>query len=65
MNSLRGDDVRDGRPARVNDGRAGVIAAGLEREDAHTTPGLGTSSSDPARVAGVRHITSASSPLSW
>ena len=49
-------------------GRTGVVAARLERQDralAHGEPGLGTSASDPASVAGVRHITSASSPLSW
>ena len=65
VDALRGDDVGAHRPVRVDDRRAGVVAAGLQREDAHGGPGAGTSSSEPARVAGVRHITSASSPLSW
>ena len=62
---LGGDHVGADRAVLLQDRRAGVVAAGLEREDAHGGEALGTSSSDPARVAGVRHMTSASSPLSW
>ena len=71
VHDLRGDDIREQPPVAAEHGGAGVIAARLEGEDhtagppAHTGPGLGTSSSVPSRVAGVRHITSASSPLSW
>ena len=65
VHGLRGDDVGKRRAAGAHNRRAGVVAARLERKYVHTTPGFGTSSSLPARVAGVRHITSASSPLSW
>ncbi len=73
VDSLRGDRVRAHRAAgRVEHRGAGVVAAALQRENraccrrtAHTNPGLGTSSSEPVNVAGVRHMTSASSPLSW
>ena len=62
---LGGDHVRADRPIPVDHRRARVVAARLQREDRHTGPGFGTSSSEPCSVAGVRHITSASSPLSW
>ncbi len=62
---LRGDHVGADAPVLVDHRGARVVAARLQREDPHTGPGLGTSSSEPTRVAGVRHITSASSPLSW
>ena len=62
---LGGDHVGEHPPVPVDDRRAGVVAARLERQDAHTEPGFGTSASDPSSVAGVRHITRASSPLSW
>ena len=52
---------------------AGVVAAGLQREDhvrgselvGGTGQAFGTSSSRPCSVAGVRHMIRASSPLSW
>ena len=44
-------------------GGAGVVARGLERED-HNGAAFGTSSSVPRSVAGVRHMITASSPLS-
>ncbi len=73
VHALRGDHVRARVSVRVEDRCAGVVAAALQGQDrpglavadAHAGPGLGTSSRCPRSVAGVRHITSASSPLSW
>ena len=70
VDPLRRDDVREDLSTRADDRRAGVVAAGLQREQgaAHerlTGPAAGTSSRLPRRVAGVRHMISASSPLSW
>ena len=67
VHSLRGDHVRAQAPVGAEHRRAGVVAAALQREDRSYRPpsGLGTSSSEPRSVAGVRHITIASSPLSW
>ena len=61
VDALRGDDVRADLARGGDDRGAGVVAGRLERED-HVP---GTSSSVPRNVAGVRHITIASSPLSW
>ncbi len=56
-------------PSRADERGAGVVAAGLEREDHGrwwaTGSAAGTSSRRPSSVAGVRHMISASSPLSW
>ena len=49
---LRGDHVGADRAVLLQDRRAGVVAARLDREDAHGGEALGTSSSDPARVGG-------------
>ena len=49
---------------RRDDRRAGVVAGRLEREDHSGSAASGTSSSRAASVAGVRHMTIASSPLS-
>ncbi len=65
VRALGGDHVRAHQAVGIDNRRAGVVAAALEREDRHTGPGFGTSSNVPASVAGVRHMTSASSPLSW
>ena len=68
---LRGDDVGQDAVVRRDDGGAGVVAARLDREDhgagavGVTGPAAGMSSSEPFSVAGVRHMMSASSPLSW
>ncbi len=62
---LGGDHVGEHLPTGVDHRRARVVAACLQGKDRHTEPGFGTSSRDPASVAGVRHMTSASSPLSW
>jgi len=62
VHALGGHDVGQ-QLARARDDRgARVVARRLDGED-HATPG--TSSSVPRSVAGVRHITIASSPLSW
>ena len=63
VDALGGDDVGADLAVAADHGGAGVVAGGLERED-HSGCALGTSSSEPRRVAGVRHITTASSPLS-
>ncbi len=65
VDALRGDHVGRDRPVATHERRAGVVAAGLQRQDHRTGPALGTSSSEPASVAGVRHMIRASSPLSW
>ena len=56
VDALRGDDVRAHLAVARDDRRAGVVAAGLQREDelgrAHTGAGLGTSSYVPASVDG-------------
>jgi hypothetical protein len=65
VDTLGGDRVGAHPTLPIENGGAGVVAARLERQDPHMKPGLGTSSSDPASVAGVRHMTRASSPLSW
>ena len=65
VHGLRGDHVGADAPVAVDHRRARVVAAGLQREDAHTGPGVGHVLERARRVAGVRHITSASSPLSW
>ena len=63
VDALGGDDVRADLAGAGDHRRAGVVAGRLERED-HSGCAFGTSSSGPRRVAGVRHITTASSPLS-
>ena len=68
VDALRGDDVRAHLAVVGHDGRARVVAARLDREyhgPNATGPALGTSSMRPSSVAGVRHMMSASSPLSW
>ena len=73
VHELRGDHVRAHLSPAPDHRRAGVVAARLDPQDeshvaggpAHAQPAFGTSASVPARVPGVRHITSASSPLSW
>ena len=61
VHALGGDDVRADLAGPRDDGGARVVAGGLERQD-HVP---GTSSNEPRNVAGVRHMTIASSPLSW
>ena len=63
VHALGGDDVRVHRAVVADDRRARVVARGLEGED-HAGAAFGTSSSVPRSVAGVRHMTTASSPLS-
>jgi hypothetical protein len=63
VHALRGDDRRAHLAVAGDDRRARVVARGLERED-QVGEAFGTSSSEPRSVAGVRHITTASSPLS-
>jgi hypothetical protein len=67
VDALRRDDVGAQLAVGGDDGRARVVAARLEREDERhgTDEALGTSSRPPASVDWVRHITTASSPLSW
>ena len=72
VHPLARDDVRVDRAVVPDDRRAGVVAARLEREDhagagpvGSTGPAAGMSSRRPSSVAGVRHMMSASSPLSW
>ena len=63
VHALGGDDRGQHLAGVGDDRRAGVVAGGLERED-QVGEAFGTSSSEPRSVAGVRHITTASSPLS-
>ena len=63
VHALRGDDVGQHLARGRHHRRARVVAGGLERED-HTGEAFGTSSSEPRSVAGVRHMITASSPLS-
>ncbi len=66
VHALGGDDVGQDLAVAGDDRRARVVARRLEREDpAHRGDAFGTSSSVPRSVEGVRHITTASSPLSW
>jgi hypothetical protein len=69
VNALRRDHVRERRPVDADERSAGVVAAGLEREDhcrlGVTGSAFGMSSRLPLSVAGVRHMIRASSPLSW
>ena len=52
------DDALHRADASLDDGRARVVAARLDRQDHRgTASAFGTSSSVPRRVAGVRHIT--------
>ena len=66
---LRGDHVGGDRSVTPDERGARVVAARLEREDHGrwwaTGSASGTSSRRPRSVAGVRHMISASSPLSW
>ena len=55
---LGGDHVRADPAVLVDDGRAGVVAARLERE--YHADALGVDS-----VSAVRHMITASSPVSW
>ena len=65
VHRLRADDTREDVSACADDRGAGVIAAGFDREDHRgSASALGTSSSEPLKVASVRHITRASSPVS-
>ena len=63
VDALRGDDRRQHLAGVRDDRGTGVVAGGLERED-QIGAAFGTSSSEPRSVPGVRHITTASSPLS-
>ena len=67
VDALRGDDVRQHVAVAGDDRRARVVAARLDREDEvhQTGAGFGTSSKRPESVIGVRHMMTASSPLSW
>ena len=66
---LGGDHVGGDRSVAPDERGARVVAARLEREDHGrwwaTGSAAGTSSRRPWSVAGVRHMISASSPLSW
>ena len=57
MDPLRGDDVGQDLAVTRDDGRAGVVAGGLESEDHPAAP-------DGDVVSRVRHMITASSPLS-
>ena len=68
VDALRRDDVREHVAVAADDRRARVVAARLDGEDearAHAGAGFGTSSKRPDSVIGVRHMMTASSPLSW
>ena len=70
VDALRGDDVRAHLAVAGDDRRAGVVAARLEARGSGScglmrATALGTSSKRPASVDWVRHMITASSPLSW
>ena len=67
MDSLGGDDIGAHGAVGLDDRRAGVVAGRLDGQDQRpgSSTASGTSDRCPSSVAGVRHMMSASSPLSW
>ena len=64
VHALARDHVRADLAVERDDRGARVVAAGFDAED-QAMPTFGMSSSRPTSVDGVRHMITASSPLSW